>query len=140
MPISTRVEVGSAWPRSPKITANFGNTYVSRMVTDSPPTAVSRMGYVRAVGGLSVTILLTYVLPKFAVIFGDLGQALPTSTRVLLGISHSLRAYWWAFVLAGVGSWLGSRQYLATPQGRLAWDRWRLRLWVVGPLLRKREV
>ena len=48
MPISTRVEVGSAWPKSPKITANFGNTYVSRMVTDSPPTAVSRMGYVRA--------------------------------------------------------------------------------------------
>jgi general secretion pathway protein F len=32
------------------------------------------------------------------------------------------------------------RQYLATPQGRFAWDRWRLRLWVIGQLLTKREV
>ena len=112
----------------------------AQQVQDEIKAALTYPILLTAVGGLSVTILLTYVLPKFAVIFGDLGQALPTSTRVLLGISHSLRVYWWAFVLAGVGSWLGSRQYLATPQGRLAWDGWRLRLWVVGPLLRKREV
>ena len=112
----------------------------AQQVQDEIKAALTYPILLTAVGGLSVTILLTYVLPKFAVIFGDLGQALPTSTRVLMGISHSLRAYWWAFVLAGVGSWLGGRQYLATPQGRFAWDRWRLRLWVVGPLLRKREV
>ena len=112
----------------------------AQQVQDEIKAALTYPILLTAVGGLSVTILLTYVLPKFAVIFGDLGQALPTSTRVLMGISHSLRAYWWAFVLAGVGSWLGGRQYLATPQGRFAWDRWRLRLWLVGPLLRKREV
>ncbi|MBI3302404.1 MAG: type II secretion system F family protein [Deltaproteobacteria bacterium] len=112
----------------------------AQQVQDEIKSALTYPILLTVVGGVSVVILLTYVLPKFAVIFGDLGQALPTSTRVLLGISHGLRTYWWALLLAGVGIWLGSRQYLATPQGRFAWDRWRLRLWLIGQLLTKREV
>jgi general secretion pathway protein F len=51
-----------------------------------------------------------------------------------------LRSYWWLLLLISVGLWLGVRQYLATSQGRFLWDRWRLRAWVFGPLLLKREV
>jgi len=112
----------------------------AQQVRDEIKSALTYPILLTMVGGLSVVILLTYVLPKFAVIFEDVGQALPTSTRMLLGISYSLRAYWWAVVLVGVGAWLGARQYLATPQGRFTWDSWRLRLFVVGQLLRKREV
>ncbi|MGH7965187.1 MAG: type II secretion system F family protein [Candidatus Binatia bacterium] len=93
-----------------------------------------------AVGGLSIIFMFTFILPRFAVLFDDVGQALPTPTRLLLALSHGLRAYWWTLALAGIGGWFGVRQYLATPQGRLAWDRWRLRLVLVGELLRKREV
>lgn len=93
-----------------------------------------------AVGGLSIIFMFTFILPRFAVLFDDVGHALPTPTRLLLAISHGLRAYWWTLVIAGVGGWFGVRQYLATPQGRLAWDRLRLRLVLVGELLRKREV
>jgi general secretion pathway protein F len=92
------------------------------------------------VGGVSVFFMFTYVLPKFAVIFADLGSALPAPTRLLLAISHGLRSYWWALPLVGVGAWVGMRQYLATPQGRFTWDRLRLRVVVLGPLLLKREV
>jgi general secretion pathway protein F len=112
----------------------------AQQVQDEIKSALTYPILLTVVGGVSVVILLTYVLPKFAVIFGDLGQALPTSTRVLLAISYGLRTYWWALMLVGVGIWLGGRQYLATPQGRFAWDRWRLRVWVLGQLLTKREV
>jgi type II secretion system protein F len=112
----------------------------AQQVQDEVKSALTYPVVLTVVGGVSVVILLTYVLPKFAVIFGDLGKALPTSTRILLGISHTLRSYWWAFVLAGIGGWFGSRQYLATPQGRFTWDRWRFRLPLFGELLRKREV
>jgi general secretion pathway protein F len=97
----------------------------AQQVQDEIKSALTYPILLSVVGGLSVVILLTYVLPKFAVIFGDLGQALPTSTRILLAISHGLRVYWWVMVLIGVGGWIGWRQYLATPQGRFAWDRWR---------------
>jgi type II secretory pathway component PulF len=112
----------------------------AQQVQDEVKSALTYPVVLTVVGGVSVVILLTYVLPKFAVIFGDLGKALPTSTRILLGISYALRSYWWVFVLAGIGGWFGSRQYLATPQGRFTWDRWRFRLPLFGELLRKREV
>ncbi|HJY80758.1 MAG TPA: type II secretion system F family protein [Candidatus Binatia bacterium] len=112
----------------------------AQLVQDEIKSALTYPILLTVVGGLSVVILLTYVLPKFAVIFGDLGHALPTSTRILLGISHGLRAYWWVLVLGGIGGWVGMRQYLATGQGRFAWDRWCLRLWIIGQLLTKREV
>jgi general secretion pathway protein F len=112
----------------------------AQQVQDEIKSALTYPILLTVVGALSVVILLTYVLPKFAVIFGDLGQALPPSTRVLLGISYGLRTYWWVLLLLGAGVWFGSRQYLATPQGRFAWDRLCWRFVVLGQLVRKREV
>src|SRR5215510_12061194 len=62
----------------------------TQLVQDEIKSALTYPILLTVVGRLSVVILLTYVLPKFAVIFGDLGHALPISTRVLLGISHGL--------------------------------------------------
>ncbi len=112
----------------------------SQQVQDEIKSALTYPILLTIVGGLSVVVLLTYVLPKFAVILGDLGQALPTSTRILMGISQGLRAYWWGLVLMGIGGWLGMKRYLATPQGRFVWDRWRFHLVILGQLLCKREV
>ena len=112
----------------------------SQQVQDEIKSALTYPVLLTFTGGASIVVLLTYVLPKFTSIFGDLGQALPTSTRLLMGFSEGLRSYWWLLVLMGVGVWLGLRQYLATPQGRFLWDRWRLRVWVLGQLLTKREI
>lgn len=112
----------------------------AQQVQDEIKSALTYPILLTLTGGVSIVILLTYVLPKFTAIFGDLGQALPTSTRLLMGFSEGLRLYWWVLLLIAVGSWLGIRQYLATPQGRFLWDRWRLRIWVLGQLLLKREV
>src|SRR5215471_7019455 len=69
----------------------------------------------------SVTILLTYVLPKFAAIFSQAGQALPTSTRVLLGLSDAMRSYWWAGILIVLGLSFACSNFIKTPGGRLQW-------------------
>jgi type II secretory pathway component PulF len=53
------------------------------------------------VGGISVIILMTFVIPKFSIIFSDLGQAMPLSTTLLLGFSEILRSFWWV-ILAGM--------------------------------------
>jgi len=53
------------------------------------------------VGGLSIIVLLTFVIPKFSVIFSDMGQTIPLSTQFLLGISHLLQSYWWAILGGG---------------------------------------
>src|SRR5439155_4145510 len=89
----------------------------AREVQEQIKSALVYPAILTVVGSLSVIFMFTFVLPKFAVLFKDMGQALPTSTRLLLAISHGLRAYWWILAVAGIGGWFGSRQYLATPQG-----------------------
>ncbi len=90
--------------------------------------------------GVSMLVLLVYVLPKFSALFSDMGRALPLQARIILGLSDALRGYWWALV-GGVVLVVGSVRYsIRTPRGRYSWDQWKLRLAVVGPLLRKMEV
>jgi general secretion pathway protein F len=92
------------------------------------------------VGAGAVVFLMTFVLPRFADIFKDLGQALPLPTLILLNISDALQSYWWVFVLAVVAVVLGVRIVLASPAGRLSMDRLLLRLPLVGTVILKTEV
>lgn len=93
-----------------------------------------------AVGGISIVILLTFVVPRFAQIFSHTGTLLPLPTQILLGFSSMVRDYWWAIMgLFGVCYWCFKR-YTRTDQGRLTWDRLKLRFILVGNLIRKIEV
>jgi len=80
------------------------------------------------------------VLPKFAGIFKDMGPALPVLTRLILTLGEWFQAYWWVLVLIVISLGLALRRYISTPHGRFAWDRWRLRVLLLGNLIRKREV
>jgi general secretion pathway protein F len=92
------------------------------------------------VGGVSIIILLTFVIPKFSIIFSDMGQSIPMSTQFLLGLSDVLRTYWWAiFGILGLAYFL-LRRYLNTPEGRLKMDRRKMTLPVAGDLVKKIEV
>ncbi|HMK64371.1 MAG TPA: type II secretion system F family protein [Thermodesulfobacteriota bacterium] len=88
-------------------------------------------------GGLSIMILLTYVLPKFSVIFSDLGSSLPLSTQILLALSEGLKSYWWIFLAALVFIVFLFRVYIKSDSGRFHWDR--LKLLLLGDIIRKLE-
>jgi general secretion pathway protein F len=93
------------------------------------------------VGGLSVVILLVFVLPKFASMFADLGQALPLSTRIMLTISDVFTSVWILPAALGlIGGTYGLYRYLSTGARRYALDSWKLRVPVLGHLLRRMEV
>jgi general secretion pathway protein F len=88
-------------------------------------------------GGLSIVILLTYVLPKFSVIFSEMGSSLPLSTQILLSFSQGLKTYWWiALILLFLG-WILFRTYTRSEQGRYLWDNIKLKL--MGEIIRKLE-
>jgi general secretion pathway protein F len=90
-----------------------------------------------ATGGISIIILLTYVLPKFSVIFQELGSALPLPTQVLLTVSQGLKTYWW--IALGVLVLLGFlfRTYTRSEEGKMRWDALKLRL--MGEVITKLE-
>ena len=78
--------------------------------------------------------MLVGVVPIFMNYFPE-GMELPVITKIVMGISNSLRSYWYLYILAVIALVYGIRYYLQTPSGSRAWDRIRFKLPVIGPLL-----
>jgi len=92
------------------------------------------------VSGLSIVILMTFVIPRFASIFTDMGKTIPLPTQILLMISQFVRSYWWVGLGGLVVIWLGIRSYLKTEEGRVSWDQLKLGMAVIGNLVKQTEV
>lgn len=88
-------------------------------------------------GGASIILLLTFVLPRFSVIFAELGGALPLPTQILLSFSNGLRDYWWLVLLALIAAWIVFKRYVKSDAGRYQWDAFKLRM--AGDVIRKLE-
>ncbi len=92
------------------------------------------------VGGISIIILMTFVIPKFSVIFSDMGQTIPWNTRFLLGLSEAVRNYWWAGIGGIAFCYFLFRQYSNTTSGRLRLDTYKMNSPIIGELVKKIEV
>jgi len=89
---------------------------------------------------VSVSIMMFFVVPKFVGVFHDIGVPMPLPMTILQNVSGVFTGYWWlvAGVVFLVAIYL--RRMRNTPEGRLQWDRWLLRLPLWGPVVRKVEV
>jgi general secretion pathway protein F len=92
------------------------------------------------VSGISVVILVTFVIPRFAKIFSDMGQAIPVPTQVMLFISHLVRSYWWAGLGIIALIYLGLKIYTQQEERKVRWDRFKLRWVAIGEIIKKVEV
>jgi type II secretion system protein F len=92
------------------------------------------------VGLVSVTILTLFVVPRFAGIFTDMGLPLPLPMAILKGLSDFLMNYWWLVVTVVAALAIYLRRYRSTVEGRVRWDRWMLKLPLLGVVLQKVEV
>ena len=90
--------------------------------------------------GVSILVLLVYVLPKFSAMFEGMNKTLPLSARVVMGMSDAIRGYWWLGLLLIGLVVFGVRYWVRTPRGSLTWDQTKLRLPIVGDVVRKMEV
>ncbi len=83
---------------------------------------------------IGITLLLTVVVPRFARLLANSGQALPWSTRLVVAVSGFVGRWWWVLVPALVLTVLAVRQWAAQPAGRRQLDAARLRWPVIGAL------
>jgi len=89
------------------------------------------------VGTAAVFFLVTFLIPRFVLIFKGLGQSLPTPTLIVLAVSTFLGHYWWAVLGGLLLLALLVRWYSRTPSGGLLIDTWKLKPPVLGPLAEK---
>lgn len=101
----------------------------------------SAMAYPAVIGFLIVavtTAMILFVVPVFTDLYSELGDAeLPLPTQLLIILSDILKGFWWLVLgLTGFGMW-GLRRWIATDDGRFAWDKFKLKLPVFGKLVHK---
>jgi general secretion pathway protein F len=88
-------------------------------------------------GSSAIIVMLVFVIPRFTVIFADAGAAMPLSTKVLFFLSGFFMKFWWAVVLSAAFSGFFIYKKLGTENGRLFFDRWKLKLPLLGQVFKK---
>lgn len=101
----------------------------------------SAMTYPIAVLAITLVLLaamIIFVVPNFAGMFEDMGGELPTFTKMLVSLSHFVGGFGGLIMIAVIiGLVIGFRRFKATNVGRMAVDRLKIRLPMVGPLFHK---
>jgi general secretion pathway protein F len=99
-------------------------------------SALAYPAVVAVAGVAAITVLITVVLPRFAKILADLGQALPASTQLVLRMADIGRAALVPFVVSMIVVLALWRSWIYADGGRAQWHRALLRIPVVGALRR----
>ena len=85
---------------------------------------------------VAMGIISIFVIPSFAPLFKSLGDDLPMPTKIILAVSTFLRDHWFVVLLIFGAIYAAIKTWLKTEQGRFRWDRMKLRLPVVGKIVR----
>ena len=95
---------------------------------------------IMSVAAVAIITLLLFVIPVFESMFASVGMALPLPTRIVIGASKFLKAYWWLVGAVGIAGTFVFKKYYASNSGKLVVDRAMLRVPVLGDVLRKSAV
>jgi type IV pilus assembly protein PilC len=103
-------------------------SYLTQQI-ETRSQVIGAMIYPGIIGSMAVgttVFLLTFVLPRFMVIFKGKEAVLPFPTRLLLALSNFMVNYWYVLlVCVSAGVW-GFYMMLRTTWGRLWWDKVKL--------------
>lgn len=112
----------------------------SHALRETIKTALYYPIFLLVTAGLSLIILIMFVVPQFKPLFEGAGAALPYSTKMLISTADFVTAYGWLVLLGLVVAFYIARYYLKTKEGRRRWDRFVLRLPLLGALLTKIDI
>ena len=87
---------------------------------------------------LVVFFLMTHLVPQLVSFIEGMGQELPAHTRALILVSDVFVAYWYLVLAGPVAAFLLLRALCrASPATARAVDAFKLRIWLVGPIMKR---
>ena len=82
--------------------------------------------------GLAIAVLMVAVVPKFTVMFEDMGTQLPPLTRGLIGFADFVSSFWWIILIMIIVLSIAFSRFIQLENGRLIFDRIKIRLPLIG--------
>jgi type IV pilus assembly protein PilC len=110
-------------------------SYLSQQI-ETAGMVKGAMIYPGIIGTMAVgttVFMLTFVLPRFLVIFKGKEKALPAPTKLLMALSSFMVNYWYVILLGLAAAIWGFMLFIKTDWGRVWWDKMKLTM----PLFKK---
>ncbi len=115
----------------------FEHMEFERFMRGQVKSALRYPSFVVTAMGIALVVVNIFVIPAFAQVFKGFGAQLPLMTRILLGFSGFMVA-WWPVMLGGAAAAaFAFTSYTATVAGRYWWDKTKLGFPIAGKIVRK---
>ncbi len=115
----------------------FEHLEFERFMREQVKSALRYPMFVVIAMAAAIVIINLFVIPAFAKVFKGFGAELPFMTRMLIGFSDFMVAWWPALLLALVAGIFAFRSWVGTEAGRYRWEAMTLRFPIAGKILLK---
>ncbi len=85
----------------------------------------------------AMMVINIFVIPSFAKVYAGFNAELPMLTQFLIAMSNFTLRFWPLILVVTAAAIVGVRMYIKTPSGKYRWDKLKLRIPVVGDIIKK---
>ncbi|MEH6453815.1 MAG: type II secretion system F family protein, partial [Psychromonas sp.] len=132
------VQVGESTGQLDKIFQQLAAYLEQEIETRKRVSAAMRYpSFVLTALAIAMVILNIYVLPTFANMFDRFNTELPWTTKLLLSTSDFFVNYIVYMLVVLVMIFVGTKVYLNSEKGGYLWDKWKLKIPVIGSVIER---
>lgn len=115
----------------------FDHLEFERYMREQVKSALRYPMFVMLAMAAAIVVVNLFVIPAFAKVFQGFGAELPLMTRILLGFSNFMVAWWPAMLVGVILAALAFRSWVATRSGRMQWEALTLLFPIAGKIVSK---
>jgi MSHA biogenesis protein MshG len=115
----------------------FDHMEFERFMREQVKSALRYPSFVIMAMVAALVVVNIWVIPTFAKVFSGFGAELPLMTRILIGFSNFMVAWWPALTGGVIAAAFAFRSWTRTHRGKYLWDKFKMRIPVAGKIVRK---
>lgn len=86
---------------------------------------------------VAMLVINLFVIPAFAKVYAGFNAELPLMTKILINTSNFTVRFWPLLLVMAVGGAIAFKTYIATAQGAYRWDKFKIRIPIIGKIILK---
>jgi MSHA biogenesis protein MshG len=115
----------------------FHHLEFEQFMRNQVKSAIRYPSFVIATMGAAIIVINLFVIPTFAKVYHGFNAELPLMTRILIGFSDFMVAWWPAMLVGMIALLVGFRGWVRTRAGRVRWDEIKLKFPIAGKIILK---